>query len=236
MTLSYPATLANLKTRVRGRLLTSSGATDHWPEVSDKIRTALNRAQVEVQMELLQVFDARYFVKTDETLTPSQGVIFLPEDLIRLLTFEKDVGDSTSAWLPVIMAAPARVVEYRYHTPLVYQNVAGTIDREVWSLIGDKLECAYKDVTGTYRLRWVYRIKDLQTDDDESEIPPQYHDLLVDNAAWRSAKDAGEDARAARLAEDYQRSMELMKRTAGRVNPTAQHRIRETYSNGRWRL
>ena len=229
MALAYPAKLSDLRSRVRSRLLTTSTSTDHWADA--RIKEALNRAQLEVQSELLETFDTKYFLRTDASVVPSDGIIFMPDGWIRMAGFDRKYEES---WIPVTVVTPSRAVEYRYSTPLIPLNASrSTLQPEVWSLIGDKLEMQLGPTTDeTYRLRWVGRIDDLDDDDDESEIPAEYHDLLVDNAAMRLSKDGGEVERAAMLMSDYQEGLSRMKRTASPSNPGMVHRIRRTYRGG----
>ncbi len=222
MATTYPATLSNLRERVRYRLLTSSSATDHWPDA--KLNFYLNRAQLEVQDELVQVFDSRYFVHTDESVVPNNRVIALPEGWIRVLALDKQSG---SEWLPVEIVTPARAIEYRYGLPNLPLNASTQVSqREVWSQIGESLSAQLATPTGVYRLRTVQRVRDLESDDDTTEIPAQYQDLMVDLAAAKCARDGSQPDRAAPLERDYEAGLFRLKRTAGKSVPGMVYKVR----------
>lgn len=230
MAVSYPASLSDLKARVRNRLLTTSTATDHWSDT--KILLALNRAQKEVQSELLEVFDSRYFTKVEEDLVPNGSIIVLPSDCLRVQTFDKKHGTS---WIPVKIVDPSRAIEYRYGTPLIPLNASTSVyQEEVWSQIGDRMEAQLAAPTGTYRMRYTYLIPDLESDDDKTKIPEQYQDLLVDCAAFRCARDGSQPERAGPLEADFQANLMRMKRTAGRTIPGKVSRIRRTRGRSFW--
>lgn len=224
MALTYPATLADLRGRVQSRLQTKRGgtATDHWDD--DRILEALNRAQLEVQTELLQAFKDRWFVRRED-FTPSNNVILLPQDLIRIISFVDSSGR------PVEMVPVSRAAEYRNWSPLVATGSQLGTWREVWMWIGDRLENQATSSNGSpYTIYFNYRIPDLQADEDVSEIPPQYQEILVDHASYRLAKDAKQDELAASIQADYEKALALMKQSAVHVNPTASNRVRRVYN------
>ncbi len=225
MTETYPATLAKLRERVQRRLLTAnSGQVDHWSD--DRIRDALNDGQQEIANELQRAFETRYFLKREENLTVTANKIQLPDDFRRLVTFDKLIGVA-GEWSPVRIVSPARHAEYRY---ISFPRTTGQVYplEETWSIAGDKLVShGSAAVTGTYRIWYIYRVPDLQQDEDISAIPPEYHDAMVFYAASLMASDAGMKERAADMMARYDRKIMEMHKTATQVALTQQHRIRD---------
>lgn len=232
MATTYPATLTQLKSRVQNRLLASPTGADHWD--STKLLLALNRAQGEVQDEILELFDGRYFIKTENDIVPDGKVIPLPPDWLRVLSLSVQTGES---FLDVTIESPSKAMEYRYATPLILLTDNEKAQREVWSQIGENLESQLGDPgVGPYRLRYTYRIPDLQVDDDVTEIPSRFQELLVDRAASVCATDGGEKERGAILNADYQAGLDRLRRTAGRGTPNRVARVRRirTRKISRW--
>ena len=222
---TYPSTLSGLRDRVWNRLLSSS--TAKHSATNEKIRAAINDAQREIQNELMLAFDSRYFTKIDTNLTPANNRIRLPEDFKRLVTFDRDGG--TNNWVEVNLVP---VVQYQRYQTSPYPRSDGNVIPS-WSMVGDSLIAhGSGTASGRFRLIYSYQIKDLMSDDDVSEIPEDYQEMLVDYAAWMMEEDAGNEERANRLFQRYDRRLQQMRRTSRQLSMVTQRRIRNVRGIG----
>jgi len=219
---TYPSNLSGLRARVYNRMLTASSAPGSVTD--EKIRASLNDGQREVQNELLLAFHARYFVKTDKNLSPVNNRIELPADFKRTVGLAKVFG---SEWIEVALIPSSHYEKFRMRE-YPQQTGALTYQREPWALVHNHYEFVGNGtVTGTYRHRWQYMIPDLQSDDDHTEIPEDYQEMLVDYAAWIMEEDSGTVERADRLAMRYQRRISQLRRTSKQISLNEDKRIRD---------
>jgi len=203
-------------------MLTSSGAPASVTD--EKIRAALNDGQREVQNELLLAFHTRYFVKTDTNVSPVNNRIELPEDFKRSVGLAKASG---AEWVEVDLIPSSHYERYRVRE---YPQQVGalTYQREPWALIHRHYEfLGSGTVSGTYRHRWQYQIPDLQDDDQHTEIPEDYQEMLVDYAAWIMEEDGGNVERADRIGMRYQQRLGQLRRTSKQISLMENKRIRD---------
>ena len=220
---TYPSTLASLRSRVYDRIQAS--ATAGHSATNEKIRAALNDGQKEIQNELLILYKGKHFVKTLDSLSPVDNKIRLPDDFKRPVTFDKYVG-SPGLWVKVNLVSPVEHEKYG-GTSLSDVLEGVTVLDEGWSIVWKHLVCHLStSVSGTYRLRYQFMIPDLQADHEKSQLPDDYHEMLVDYAAWIMEEDAGHDRRAETLRKRYERRLGEMVRTAGASNQAERKRIR----------
>jgi len=229
MAKTYPSTRSELRGRVYDRLLGSSTAQHSASDA--KINAALNDAQREVQSQLALAFDSRFFTKTEE-LEPVENRIKLPDDFRRPIRFDKQNGTS-GAWDPVRIIPPAHYQNFTWPWfPTVFEFQSAST--EAWSIIQDHLVAnGPTAVSGTYRLLFQYAIPDLQDDDQKTEIPEEWQEMLVDYAAWTMENDAGNVERAAPMFSRYERRLALMKQAAALMSTKMRGRIRRVRN---WRL
>lgn len=219
---TYPSDLSGLRARVYNRMLTASTAPGSATD--EKIRAALNDGQREIQNELLLAFHSRYFVKTDTNVTPVKNRIALPQDFKRTVGLAKASG---TLWSEVDLIPASHYERYRVKEYPQQQGALVT-SREPWALIHEHYEyLGPGTATGTYRHRWQYQIPDLQDDDQHTEIPDDYQEMLVDYAAWIMEEDSGTVERSDRLAARYMSRLNQLRRTAKQLAMTENRRIRD---------
>jgi len=219
---TYPSTLSGLRSRVYNRMLTASTAPGSVTD--EKIRAALNDGQLDVQNELLLAFHSRYFVKTVPDISPVNNRIAVPDDFKRTIGLAKKFGGN---WIEVALVPASHYEKFRTHE---YPQQVGalTYQREPWALVHNYYEfIGSGNVTGTYRLRYQYKTPDLQDDDQHTELPTDYQEMLVDYAAWIMEEDSGTVERADRLAIRYQRRIAQMRRTSKNISLNEDRRVRD---------
>lgn len=234
MTLTYPSRLSGLRARVYERLESSSAAKDRDSTIAD----ALNEAQREVQSELLTLFQTKHFVKRVPQVTPSNLRIDLPADFIRLVVLEKRLGDQ-EAYYPVDIVSPAQQYErvsWWDAPPFEGFNVPSS---ESWSLfpMGPdryflQVNASSLSTSAAYRYVYQYKIRDLQEDDQETEIPHEYQEMLVYRALATICQNEGKEERFGMAQARYIDMLQRMKKTAGREALTKRTRIRTVYNRG----
>lgn len=226
---TYPSSHAALRGRVYARCLTQEGATHHWTNTN--VQDALNRTQQEIQQILLLTFDEGWWTRTRSDLSASNRRIDLPADVIRVVGLDKKSGSDWVSVRPGVVP-PARRHEYTYRTNFPKWTDETAPVHEVWVRYPGYIQYENSsNPSGTYRVHEQYRIKDLQEDDDVTEIPPEYQDVLVDGAAWRLARDAGLE-RTQILHADYAEGKFEMKRSAALRSLAARRRTRDVYGGG----
>lgn len=229
MAKTYPSTRAELRARVYDRLLGS--ATAQHSASDSKINSALNDAQREVQSQLVLSFDSRFFTKTDDGLSPANNRIKLPADFRRPIRFDRQNG-TTGTWESVTIIPPAHYQDFTW--PWLTSSLDLRVAPEQWSIMQDTLVAnGGAAVSGTYRLIYQYAIPDLQADDQQTEIPEEYQEMLVDYAAWVMETDAGNAERAAPIYARYERRLEQMRQTASLMSTKMRSRIRRVRN---WRI
>ena len=234
MALTYPSRLTGLRARVYERLDSSSSAKDR----SDRIDSALNEAQREVQSELLNLFQTKHFVRRVPQVTPSNLRIDLPADFIRLVTLEKRLGDEES-YSTIDIISPANQHERQGWWDVPPFEGFNVPSHETWSLfpMGPdryflKANAANLPTDSVYQYTYQYKIRDLQEDDQETEIPHEYQEMLVYRAVATICQNEGKEERFDMAQKRYMDMMDRMRRTAGREALTKRSRIRRVYNRG----
>lgn len=238
MTTTYPASLSTLTGRVRTRLQTSSTATDHW--TAALIKDALNRYQRIVQNELLLAFENYYFTDSQDSITPVNNTIrfsVLDRKFKRLVGFYRQIGESATSGIPgeyvlITIVNPSRYQEFQ--APLFPRLTGRTYGvEEVWTVYPEGLRAlGSAAVSGVYKIDYQYQVADLQDDDDVTEIPEEYQDLLVDGATAHCLRNSGEEPQASQMKMEFEAGLGEMRRTGKQIALTQQYRVRNTYA---WR-
>lgn len=221
MTLTYPSNLAGLRARVYQRLLTTATAGHHWDDAD--VQRALNAAQHDVQQELLLSFED-WFYDSVPGLVPSSNKIDIPAGTIRVTQLDRLV--TSGEYCPVTLIDPSQYHEFQYRT--LPQQIWGTVvyDDEAWIRFPTYLEAVGSTARdGTYRMVRQKSVTDLEDDAQETEIPPQFTEMLVNRAAQTLAEDAG-DPKASVLEKRYQEGMNNMRRQAMNMTQTKVRTIR----------
>ena len=224
MSQSYGPSLAALRTRLERLLLTTaaSGSAnyDHWTATVK--RDLLNEAQQDIQMELLESYQTQYFT-LPEDLSAVAGEInleALSRPVLRLVAIFKQ---SNTDWLGEPYVRIVSVAEG--------WKLSGN-QFERWFPIGKKLKNRDETLAGTYRIVYHYRLRPLEEDGDETEIPEEYQELLVYRAAQIGSAQAHENEQAQVFGVEYQQRLIRMRQTAAKRNQVQRLKITESENYG----
>lgn len=207
---------SDLITRLERLLFTTPGSGgsnyDFWtPQIKKDL---INEAHQDVQMELLESYDTRYFCALEDVTAAAGeinlGALKLP--FLRLFAVHKQSG---SNWLgePYV-----RVVSAAEAWP-------ATVGYERWFPIGQKLKSRDETLGGVYRLTYAYRLKPLVEAGDVSEIPEEYQELMLYRAAYVGSLQAREKEIAQFFGSEYQQRLARMRQTAAK-----------RFQNQRWKI
>lgn len=229
MTLTYPATLEMMQQRVRRRCFTedTGNATDHWPQ--DRIKDSLNRAVHRIQLEFLQAMGNHYVTRV--TVTPVANQFDLPQNCLRPIKLGRIVGNGIIQDVTIVPSY--RHSEYQITTPTI-DSTSGLVYRhEVWSQYGDTMRVLGTSVvTGPYEFQFYRRPTDMQAPTDRCDLPLEYHDVAVDDAAAQCSRDAKMTDTAAYLDQEVAKGIDLMKRVAATPFIAQNNKIRRVRGRG----
>lgn len=210
--------LAQMRSRLEALFLTSA-ASGHW--TASRKNDLLNEARDDLQKEIIEAFQDRFFVELDDALVPVSSEInldALKKPFLSVLVFEKAAGTD---WLPIA---------------IVPQSDAWRTTRqgsaEVWFQIGTKLKAQLSGTTGTYRIAYHYRLPVMAQDGDESGIPDGYDEIVAYRAAYIGALQAKEKEDAQLFGQEYAMRLARLQQTASRRNKAMRYRVADVEGYG----
>lgn len=179
-------TRVDLLRRVRAALQTKAGNNDGWDV--DDLYEEINEAQHWVQMKMARIGEQWFMAREFYTLGGADYSIRFPDDCLREDLWEKkdsddDAGDA--GWTKMSIVPPQHLDQYNSSWP----RTSNEPSVEVWYLEAQGLRTRLKTPpTGTYRLRYFRRVKDLQDDTQVCEVPADYHTLVIARTAQKAAQ------------------------------------------------
>lgn len=193
-------TLAQLLSRIESMTLSGSVNFGHWSD-SRKI-DLVNEAILEVYKSIIESFEEAYFCDFHElTATNNQvSIAALPKPCYAVVAFQRQFG---SSWLNVEMLTVADVGTVR------------NLSTDTWYRVGDVFK-SDRPTTSSDRFRIIYHYypRTLAISGDVCDIPTEYVDMVVTYAAAQACLQAMKNDSYAHLMADYNRRLELLKRTA----------------------
>lgn len=193
-------TLAQLLSRIESMTLSGSVNFGHW---STERKTDLtNEAILEVFKSIIESFEEAYFCDFHQTVATNNQIALsaLPKPCYAVVAFQRQFG---STWLNVELLTVADVGTVR------------NLSTDTWYRVGDVLKSDRPTSSSdTFRIIYHYYPRTLANVGDVCDIPLEYVDMVVTYAAAQACLQATKHESYAHLMADYNRRLELLKRTA----------------------
>lgn len=162
----------------------------------------LNVGQEEVQ-EIINNADELYFQQIVEYSVPASSdcVEFdLPDDFLRATLFERKVSQGRNI--------PGEYIDFRKRhefipDPYDESFYQGLRVNPVWYIRGDSLGVVFPPGGYTGRLYYTKRLADFDDDNDESDIPANYHRLVALSAARQAVAAENREFRQERMYQEW---------------------------------
>jgi len=185
----------------------------------------LNRSQLSIANKINSLYET-YFLKSATTPTvDDQETYSLPTDLIHLMGIE--VADSTTDGEPMELAE-IHFTQRNFFTEL--QKANDKVSGDVFFVQGQNIRPMPNYADGSViRTYYVKRLPDLASDDDESEIPSEHHELICLGAVRRArAKFDSPNAEIDRL---YAEGLMDLEKSIAKFSPQRKETIRPFYGS-----
>lgn len=138
-----------------------------------QVKQWLNNAQLETQKLVVQSFEGHYRKVVETTMVQYQREYQLPSDFKKLSRLE------------IIMSGTAFQNEDRVRIAKITENQQDMFGEKTGTPIayffqGDKIIMVpAPDTARTLRMTYIYRVSDMVNDNDEPDIPIDYHEYLA---------------------------------------------------------
>ncbi len=191
-------TLADMKKLLR--IYLDDRQADRWTDDTE-LELFLNEGQREVRKEILQVDESFFEECQSYTVVPDTDSyeFTLPTDFLKVRVAERIVAGE------VPVPATWTVFSQRHQwEPTYWEVTTGRVVRPVCYLRNNRLGVVKPDSSFTLRVFYDKRLADLTQETDVSELPEEFHKLVVLQAAKEML--AAED-RVFGLQDEYNRQM-----------------------------
>lgn len=187
-----------------------------------QVQSWLNRAQLEVQRLLIQAFENYYTICSQTMLIQGQPDYFLPENFLKVDLLEYVVSgnypnQNMNQIIPITTAQ-------QYMLPTGNAPPAG------YYLTKNKFICVPPpDNNYICKILYTYRIADMVNDNDQPDMPEQYHEFIAIVALLNGfIKD---DRNPVNLLKKYDTYLDSIKKDAENRRVDAPRRVVTTYDS-----
>lgn len=194
----------------RTEQLTQSGSTNYGHWSTDRKYQLINDAQYEVFKLLVETFEETYFCDLKSGIVPTNNEInldvVLPKPFHRLVAFQRKASGSGNDYSDVEIVTAREA--WKVTAPVT----------ERWFIVGRVLKTDWTVSSNEYRIVYHYRIPKLVTLGDESEIPPEFIEMVPIFAAMMASLQA-------KAKDDYQHFMLEIERRKREMKSAASNKL-----------